>query len=718
MSQSFFASCPKGLEGLLAQELEGFGATLGKPQVAGVTFSGPLEVAYRACLWSRLANRVLLVLAKVPAADSKALYEGVKQIDWSEHLNADISFAVDFNGTNSQLRHTRFGAVLVKDALVDQFRERFGERPNVDAKNPDLRINVFLHRDEAQIALDLSGASLHQRGYRLDVGKAPLKENLAAAILLRAGWPELAQQGYALIDPLCGSGTLLLEGALMAADIAPGLLRNKFGFERWLGHVPALWKRLRSEAVEHRAEGLARSPLWLRGFDLDKRIVAQARGNIQRAGLESWIEINQAALADFAPIVPEGMPVLLLTNPPYGERLGEDAELVELYRVLGQKARTYCAGGQLAVFTGNAPLVKQMRLRAEKQYAFFNGALPCKLFLYGVAAERKAPGPVAEVAAAQQHALTPGAQMFANRLAKNLKQLRRWARKNEIECYRVYDADMPEYAVAIDLYGDWVHVQEYRAPKSIDEEKAKERLYDVLAALPQVLEVAPERIAVKQRRRQIGKGQYERQSARGDLIEVREHGCRLLVNLFDYLDTGLFLDHRPMRQRIQQEAAGKRVLNLFCYTGAATVHAAVGGASETVSVDLSNTYLEWARQNLALNGFEQGHRLVRSDCLEWLQGNRKPFDLIFMDPPTFSNSKKLKGVMDIQADHVALIDAAMASLCPDGVLYFSNNFTKFKLDEGLATRYAVEEISASTLDPDFKRNQKIHRCWMVRHRRG
>jgi 23S rRNA (guanine2445-N2)-methyltransferase / 23S rRNA (guanine2069-N7)-methyltransferase len=313
----------------------------------------------------------------------------------------------------------------------------------------------------------------------------------------------------------------------------------------------------------------------------------------------------------------------------------------------------------------------------------------------------------------EQARLSEGGQMFANRLQKNFKQLGKWARKEKIDCYRVYDADMPEYSLAIDLYHDWVHVQEYAAPKSIDPEKAQARLFDALAAIPQALGVDKSRVIVKRRERQSGTRQYERQSTEGKFTEVSEGGVKLLVNLTDYLDTGLFLDHRPMRLRIQQEAAGKRFLNLFCYTATASVHAAKGGARSTTSVDLSKTYLDWARRNLSLNGFSDKNRLEQGDVMAWLESNRDEYELIFIDPPTFSNSKRMEGVFDVQRDHVQLLDLAIARLAPGGVLYFSNNFRKFQLDEHLSTRYQVQDITAQTLDPDFARNNRIHRAWKI-----
>jgi 23S rRNA (guanine2445-N2)-methyltransferase / 23S rRNA (guanine2069-N7)-methyltransferase len=711
-------TCPKGLEGLLLEEARALGLEEAREQTAAVRGYAEIEVAYRLCLWSRLANRVLLVLSRFAMNNADELYEGVKAVDWRDHLEPSGSLAVEFSGNGSGIDNTHFGALKVKDAIVDRLRTAGGERPSIDKLNPDLRVHLRLDRGEAVLSLDLSGHSLHQRGYRLQQGAAPLKENLAAAVLIRAGWPRIAAEGGALADPMCGVGTFLIEAALMAADIAPNLKRERWGFSNWLGHVPAIWKKLHAEAEQRAAVGLAKPPLWIRGYEADPRLIQPGRNNVERAGLSDWVKIYQGELGSFEPRPDQNQKGLVISNPPYGERLGDEASLLYLYQNLGERLRQACLGWEAAVFTGAPELGKRMGLRSHKQYSFWNGALPCKLLLIKVQTEQFVTGerrtkaaaePLAE--APQQARLSEGGQMFANRLQKNLKQLGKWARREGIECYRLYDADMPEYALAVDLYGDWVHVQEYAAPRSVDPDKAQARLLDALAAIPQALGVAQNRVAIKRRERQTGTKQYQRQAAQGQFMEVSEGGVKLLVNLTDYLDTGLFLDHRPLRLRIQRGAAGKRFLNLFCYTATATVHAAKGGARSTTSVDLSKTYLDWARRNLSLNGFSDKHRLEQGDVMAWLGEDRGEYDLIFIDPPTFSNSKRMEGVFDVQRDHVELLDMAMARLAGGGVLYFSNNFRKFQLEESLVARYQVEEISAQTLDPDFARNPKIHRAW-------
>lgn len=731
----FFAAAPKGVEPLLADELRGFGAAEVKETVGGVHFAGELALAYRACLWSRLASRVLLPLKEFPLADADGLYKAAREIDWPDLFAVDRTFAVEVAGRSQAVTHTHYAGLRVKDAIADRFRRLSGARPDVNTDAPDIRIHLHLHGDKATLSLDLAGDSLHRRGYRQAGANAPLKENLAAALLVRAGWPEIAAQGGALLDPMCGSGTLVLEAALMAAGIAPGLLRPRYGFEAWNDHKPKLWKELLEEARAGKDAGLARLPP-LAGRDIDGRALHAARDNARRAGLERHIQWTQGDLSEARPLGEK--PGLVIANPPYGERLGAEAEVIKLHSLLGATLKQHFGGWRAAVFTGRPDLGERIGLRAEKMYSLYNGPLPCKLLVF-------------QVPAAEQATATGGGD-FANRLQKNLKHLSKWARRNEIACYRLYDADLPDYAVAVDLYESrerHVHVQEYAAPKTIDPVKAEKRLREALSAIQQALEVPAARIHYKLRKPQRGSAQYEKHGEDGRLHEVAEHGCRLLVNFEDYLDTGLFLDHRPLRLRIQREARGKRFLNLFCYTGSASAHAARGGAAQTVSVDLSNTYLDWAQRNLALNGaraelFERPppagseapgasaggrirmgsparlppHALLRADCLEWLREqaqarNAARFDLILLDPPTFSNSKRMDETLDIQRDHAELIRNCAALLAPGGTLYFSTNRRGFKLDEAALAGLEVKDITAQTVDEDFRRPPPPHRCWRI-----
>ncbi|MEE8057784.1 MAG: bifunctional 23S rRNA (guanine(2069)-N(7))-methyltransferase RlmK/23S rRNA (guanine(2445)-N(2))-methyltransferase RlmL [Pseudomonadales bacterium] len=726
MSQSyaFFATCPKGLESLLLDELSSLGSTRVKETVAGNYFDGPLQLAYRSCLWSRLANRILMPLISVDCHNVDDLYEGVRGIAWASHLDVDGTFAIDFSGSMSGLKHSHFAALKAKDAIADYFSQRFGRRPNVDTDTPDLRVNVRVSKGKLVVSIDLSGDSLHKRGYRQRGGTAPLKENLAAAILLRADWPGMAAQGGALLDPMCGSGTLLIEGALMSANIAPGLLRQHWGFSGWLGHEPKLWAALIGEASEIRGVALSRQWPEIRGYDASPRAIENAEENIARAGLVGKVRVLRKELARF--VKPTHASIdqgLVVTNPPYGERLGEESSLLHLYRNLGQTLKQEFSGWRAAVFTGNPDLGKQMGLRCKKHYQLFNGAIPCKLLSFDIQPDyfvadksRQRVSDQHNLSSEPAVELSPGAIMFANRLRKNRKQLQRWVKKNAISCYRLYDADMPEYAVAVDYYAGWVHVAEYTAPAKVDPAAAAQRLQDVMAAIPVALEVSAKYVVLKQRSRQKGSGQYEKRSATGEFFEVREGQAKILVNVKDYLDTGLFLDHRPLRLAIAEQAKGQRFLNLFCYTATASVQAALGGATFTDSVDLSSTYLEWAKKNMALNGFsDTQHRMIRADVITWLKTCENRYDLILLDPPTFSNSKKMDETLDIQRDHVALINATMKILSRDGLLIFSNNLRKFKLDGESLAAFSIENKTRWSIDKDFQRSKHIHQCWYIKH---
>lgn len=715
MRYDFFATCPKGVEPLLAEELRGLTDGAVRETRAGAAFNGTLADAYRACLWSRLANRILLPLATFPAPSPEKLYEGTQTVPWGEHLGPDNTLAVDAAVLQSTITHSHFAALKVKDAVVDRLRAETGRRPSIDTEQPHVRVNLYLHRDQATLSIDLSGESLHRRGYRMHGREAPLKENLAAAILLRSGWPALARAGAPLVDLLCGSGTLPIEAALIAADIAPGLGRVRFGFLHWRGHDTATWEALVREARNRRDAGIAHVPAIL-GFDHDHRAIAAARENLARAGLTDTVTLEVRALSDCAAV--PGTPGLVVANPPYGERMGEAHELGGLYQELGDALKRCYPGWRAAVFTGNAELGKKLGLRARRMHTLYNGAIECTLLHFDVAPEwyMRERLPIASPAE-----LGGGAEMFANRLRKNLRHFGRWAARQGIHAYRLYDADLHEYNLAIDVYeGEyrWVHVQEYQAPASIDARTAQRRLQHALAVIPLVLDVPADQVFSKVRRRQKDRRQYEKLDASGEFHEIREGSCRFLVNFKDYLDSGLFLDHRPTRLLIGELAHDRRFLNLFGYTATATVHAARGGARSTTTVDMSRTYLDWARRNFALNDMDPTrNELIRADVLQWLdEPRRERWGLIFLDPPTFSRSKRMTGALDTQRDHAALIRKALRLLEPDGVLLFSTNFQRFKLDREALDDVNIEDITRRTIPKDFERNPRIHQCFRISRR--
>ncbi|MEK6200870.1 MAG: bifunctional 23S rRNA (guanine(2069)-N(7))-methyltransferase RlmK/23S rRNA (guanine(2445)-N(2))-methyltransferase RlmL, partial [Desulfobulbaceae bacterium] len=650
---TLIATCAAGLEDLVHDEIASFGGTEIVQARGVLIWQGDLASGYRACLWSRFASRVLLQLAEFPAADDTELYDQCGLINWQEHMDNSSTFAVDCALSNSSITHSQYAALRVKDALVDQFRDRSGERPSVQVERPDLQIRLHIHNDVASLALDLSGESLHRRGYRVEGAIAPLKESLAAGIVALAGWTRDVAADTMFLDPMCGSGTLLIEAALLYGDSAPGLWRNYFGFMGWKGHDEALWSQLVDEAVAREEAGMDRPWPLILGYDADPVVVAAARQNIEKAGLAEKIRVRQGQLANLKRPAAKGF---LVCNPPYGERLNELDEAVQLYRALGRVARQEFVGWQVGIFIAAPDFADRIGLTWQASHRLFNGPIACRLlcaevveqpleqeFRWQVAAETF-DGEGSEVTPAPSLApvtLEHPGSAFANRLVKNLKKMLKWAQREGISCLRVYDSDLPEYNVAIDLYDKWIHVQEYAPPATIDPDLAASRFSLALTMIREVLGVRRDRIFIKTRKRQKGKEQYQKQGSRKKMYEVREGRCFFLVNFTDYLDTGLFLDHRIIRERIGQLAAGKRFLNLFAYTGTATIHAARGGAESTTTVDLSATSLSWARMNLALNGYGgPAHATIQEDCLKWLESPRGQYDLIFVDPPTFSNTKK------------------------------------------------------------------------------
>ncbi|MCL1634097.1 bifunctional 23S rRNA (guanine(2069)-N(7))-methyltransferase RlmK/23S rRNA (guanine(2445)-N(2))-methyltransferase RlmL [Luteimonas sp. SX5] len=746
----FFASCAKGLEYLLADELVALGASKATAAAAGVNVEGELADAQRAALWSRLASRVLWPLADFECPDEHALYAGAVAIDWSRHLSHEMTLAVDAHVSGAAITHARYAAQRTKDAVVDTLRTADGARPSVDVESPDLRLNLVVRKGRAILSVDLGGGPLHRRGWRQAQGEAPLKETLAAAVLMRGGWPRIHAEGGALLDPMCGSGTLLIEGALMAADVAPGLLRYADAApSRWLGFDAATWRALLDEARRRETAGRAALRPVFFGSDSDPHAIRSAEQNAWMAGVSDAIrwqvlpierlsavalsrhprEGGDPATLDFQ----EGaeaksldsrlrgndglnanateMGGLAVCNPPYDARLAADATL---YRQLGDALKRTVPAWRASLLCGDAELAHATGLRAQKKYQVFNGALECALIVCDPIAT-----PIREPAAPRE--LSEGAQMVANRLRKNLRNSKSWREREGVGCFRAYDADLPEYAAAIDVYtqaddpdGRWLHVQEYAAPAEIPEADARRRFRELLSAAQDAFALPRERIAVKTRERGKGGSKYGRMDQRGEWILVREGGARLRVNLFDYLDTGLFLDHRPLRLRIAEEAEDARFLNLFGYTGAATVHAALGRARQTTTVDLSATYLQWCSDNLRENGFGgASHRLVQADAIAWLQADRGQYDLVFCDPPTFSNSARADD-FDVQREHVRLLRAAMARLAPGGALYFSTNFRRFRLDtEAVAAFGHCVDITAQTVPPDFARNPRIHQAWRL-----
>ena len=711
--KQLFATTARGFEELLKSELTELGAQDAKVAQGGVHYWADDETLYRTLLWSRLSSRILLPIVQAKVFSDLDLYSAVVGVNWLDYFDEKVHFFVDFNGTNQEIRHTQFGAMRVKDGIVDYFERHGRARPNVDKEQPDIRIHAYLNRDDVVLSLDLSGDALHMRGYREDTGKAPLRETLAAAIVLRSGW----QKGSPLVDPMCGSGTLLIEAAQMEAQIAPQLYRLHWGFDFWQGHNQAAWEKVKEEALAlAEAEKQRENSPHFYGFDLDHRVLQKAKQNAKNAGvahLMQWQQGDVAAIKNPSPNVAG----TVICNPPYGERLGTTPALIALYSVFGQRLKQQFAGWNASIFSGEPSLLDCLRLRSHRQFKAKNGPLDCVQKNYQIAERTEQSAVENALEFDRTSSVTSEVAVdFANRLQKNIKKIEKWAKQQGLDAYRLYDADLPEYNLAVDRYADHIVVQEYAAPKNIDENKAHQRLLDAVNATLNVTGIETNKLILKVRQKQKGTNQYEKLANKGEYFYVNEYGAKLWVNLTDYLDTGLFLDHRLTRKMLGEMAQGKDFLNLFAYTGSATVHAALGKAKSTTTVDMSNTYLNWAEQNLLLNDIEgKQHKLIQADCLQWLEKCDRQFDLIFVDPPTFSNSKRMEDSWDVQRDHIKLMTNLKRILRPNGTIVFSNNKRGFKMDFAKLEELGLSavEISHKTLPLDFERNKQIHNCWLV-----
>ncbi|MBA6355769.1 bifunctional 23S rRNA (guanine(2069)-N(7))-methyltransferase RlmK/23S rRNA (guanine(2445)-N(2))-methyltransferase RlmL, partial [Colwellia sp. BRX8-3] len=510
-----------------------------------------------------------------------------------------------------------------------------------------------------------------------------------------------------LVDPMCGSGTILIEAIMMAAGYAPGIDRVKWGFDCWLGHQLYPWQAQLTQAKQKSHLGLEELKAKVFGIDIDSRVINTAQVNARNAGVQKFIEFSCKDINNLNNGF--GHNGTFLLNPPYGERIGELPELVENFVLLGRKLKAQFVDWRIAILTANVELLSMMKLASHKRYKFKNGPLDCQLALYNVD-EKQASGQNNDAEFEDKDS------DFGNRLLKNKKNLKSWLKKENIECYRLYDADIPEYNVAVDVYGEYLVIQEYSAPKIIEESKVAKRLQEVIYFAPKVLGVPTDKVILKTRAKQKGSDQYQRVDQSKQSMIINEHGAKLKINLWDYLDTGLFLDHRKTRQIVAQKAKNKSLLNLFAYTGSVSLQAALHGATSITTVDMSNTYLNWAQENFALNKLS-GHKyqFVQADCLTWLKEHRGTYDVVFVDPPTFSNSKRMEDSFDVQSDHVALITDAMKCVAENGELIFTNNKRNFKMDFDAvaALNFEVKSISELTRDKDFQRNKHIHNSWLI-----
>ncbi len=679
---------------LVADEVQALGLEVKGRQLGWVTATGSLHDAYRMLLMTRVGDRVVWLLARGEAITVDQFRGLLRTINWNAHLHAAETIRVDITGKVSWLKNTRFAGQLVMDAIRDQATLAKRPRPEYDSEDPALRLAIRFGRGQVDIGINLNRAPLNQRGYRTVGGEAPLRETLAQVMLARLKIDQ--HPPSVIIDPCCGSGTILIEACMRLNQIAPQRQRLVNQLSRWTGLEMISW----TDLVTTTRFNEIQTPTRFLGFDINAEAVDRARANIERAGLSDRISVEVSDIESLSPAIAQitnAEIVWILANPPYGTRLGRNDDLVSLYRTLGNRCKVF-QNAQLGLVTSEKELIQALGLRADKKWEILAGGLRLNIakFRLGVSPQ----------AVDRQHETDPPKDILPllNRLSKNLKSRSKLLKNQNINCYRIYDSDLPEYNVVIDQFADYLHIQEYRPPKTIDPKKANHRRQLVRQWVPKHLGIPFRHVVYKERFRQSGNSQYERR-AEPLYIDVVENGMRFEVNLTSYTDVGLFLDHRPLRLELLESCRGQRVLNLFCYTGALSIAAAKGFARAVTSIDKSKTYLTWAHRNFEKNRLNPKHyQFIRANVLDWLQVDPQAnFDLILLDPPTFSNTKSTGQTLDIQRDHRALIDACAHWLAPRGVIYFSNNFRNFTLDDAVSDGYSVEDITWQSIDVDFDR---------------
>ena len=724
----FFAQCAANQNDLVAEEARLAGSEDVRPTASGVEFDGDIETGMRFCLESRVASRLLMALfIDEDTQDLDELYESTLALPWEDWVTPDKTMKISCTTQSCDwIRNSHYAALKVKDAICDRQREHSGEdmRSDIDTENPDISFHVHIYGNTVKWYVDFSGDSLYQRGYRDEQTDALLKEHLASALLLRSEWKKTLLDGKpgVLMDPFCGSGTIAIEAALMASDTAPGLIRPyPYAFERLPFFDAEAWERIKAEAKGRQQKALSERDIEIYAGDISGRAVKIAEAAAERAGVRDLIIFETR---DFTKYKPEDSPAdtgYIVTDPPYGERMRED-DLDALYEALGRVLQTCFKGWRATILTGSQDKLTNIDMKPERTNTLYNGPIQCQAAHYVIYTDEEKAALVEKAKARRLERSTAelpaGAQIAYNKIMKNLSRLRPEMEKEGVSCFRIYDADIPEYAASIDLYENkWVCLTEYAAPRDIDPDVAREHLDELLLATERATGVDLETIFVKERKAMKGASQYNRLASSNRFNIIKENGLRYLVNFQDYHDVGVFLDHRPVRKMIGEMAEGKRFLNLFCYTGTATLNAIKGGAISTVSVDASSTYLDWAIENLKINGYPTDieNFFYREDVLDWLWGTYDKYDLIFCDPPTFSNNKA-RDTFDVQRDQYKLVRAAAMHLSPGGILVFSTNYRHFQLDEGISGKYNVQDITERTIGLDFQDKPNIHKCYLIRNK--
>jgi 23S rRNA (guanine2445-N2)-methyltransferase / 23S rRNA (guanine2069-N7)-methyltransferase len=700
-----------GLEAVVRRELEQLGFSDFTIRTGRLEFMAPIEAVVTCNLWLRSAERVFIRLAEFTAMDFGVLFDTVNAIDWAQWIDEGASFNVSGRSVQSQLSSVPACQKIVKKAIVEKLKlQRGGDW--IEEGDVEFPIDIVIYKDTASILLDTSGTGLHKRSYRTWIGAAPLKETLAAALVQLSFW---RGDDRLLIDPFCGSGTIPIEAAMLARNIAPGLQRE-FCSEEWSYIPQQLWDTARKEAMDAIKPNLEQRIL---GYDIDGFILDHARVHAENAGVGEDIHFQTQAFTDLSSKRAHGV---IITNPPYGIRLSDTPEIYELYTSM-PRVFAELPTWSFFVFTGFDDFENIIQQEASRRRKLYNGRLECHYYqFHGPSPDdgriaREQGVEVKQAFGGLPERTNEQAEIFSNRLSKMARHMRKWPTKRGITCYRLYERDIPEVPLTVDRYADHLHISEYQRPNEHTLAEHETWLEYMATVAGKVLDIPEDHIFVKHRGRQKGSNQYRPVANDAHCIDVEEAGLKFRVNLSDYIDTGLFLDHRVTRGMVRDEAKGKHMLNLFAYTGSFSVYAAAGGAASTTTVDLSYNYVDWAQWNMRANGFtdESCYHFVRHDAVSFLEtlGPEDIYDLAVVDPPTFSNSKSTENDWDVQKDHVLFLNKLATHMSPGGVVYFSNNFRRFKLDEfALKEKYDIRDISSKTVPEDF-RNKRIHQCWRI-----
>jgi len=704
-----------GLEAVVARELAALGYEGRPTQTGRIEFVGDGEAVARANLWLRSADRVLIRVGRLEARDFDTLFEAVQALPWEDWIPANGCFPVSGRSVKSKLSSVPAVQRCVKKAIAIRLLEAH-HTPQLPESGPEVAVEVALLKDVATLTIDTSGQGLHRRGYRDLTGTAPLRETLAAALVQLSFW----NGQRPLVDPFCGSGTICIEAAMIGRNIAPGLHRN-FAAESWPAIDTATWQRARDEANQAVGDDLAEPIV---GSDIDTNALTMAQRHAIRAGVADSIRFQKVPFAELASTRKHGC---LITNPPYGERVDQLHEVTDLYHSMPLILRRLPTWS-FFVLTSWKDFERLTGRQADRRRKLYNGTIQCTYYqFHGPKPNGDAPTSGPSEAVEETHAATPQvfggldnkakqqADIFANRLRKMDRHRRRWPKRRGITCYRVYNRDVPDVPLMVDRYEDCLHIGEYQRPHDRSPAEHADWLDLMVRTAQLVLDVPKDRTFVKHRRPQRGVMQYDRVGETSFRRIAAEGGLRFEVNLSDYIDTGLFLDHRITREMVRLESADRHVLNLFAYTGAFSVYAAAGGARKITSVDLSGTYLDWARHNVEINDLpSERHAFVRADAVDFVMGHRRQqeYDLVIVDPPTFSNSKRTEGDWDIQRHHGQLLSSICQIMKPGGIIFFSTNFRRFKLDTDALPGLRFDEISDRTVPEDFA-NKRTHRCWRM-----